>query len=582
MNTYHFFLLLYVFFGLVVSCSNNSVGEVLQEPLTKPNIDGIRIDWDYSTMVKIAPAVGHNEVYCGYARLEQIHDGNLACVYETSSGNVELVFSYDSGKTWSTPQIVFRTENNISMAVPDIIELSDHSILVACNPRPRKAYTDDRKFGIKVKRSVDGGKSWGDEKLIYEAQSTFNDGCWEPSFVQLPSGEVQLYFSNEGIYTSSDEQNISIFRSMDSGKTWTKEPEIVGFRKNRRDGMPVPLVLQDKGEILVSVEDNKQGEFKPTIYHEKLSKNWADGVISGDDPRRDYQPLDELLPDEISAGAPFIVRLKSGEVLLSYQSTWNRSDSWDRACMVVEVGTDDGTRFRNRSVPFTVPINKSGLWNSLLVINDGTVPVALTSTNAYSTNSTEVWMIKGHVIPEFSVPVGTISVDGQLTEGCWQGEWPYFIGQKSKTRMKATVCADDHYLYLASKIDNLEQVNGSAGGISCQVDIARKGYEKPHHGIFTFHFNLDRSLKIEEGDYGTWKELDVPGSIQYKVRQKENSYVIEAAIPKAFFKNGLPQGNTVGINFLLNYNLLPGHITEESISGNDKNAPYTWCPILMN
>ena len=349
----------------LISCAIFEKEQVSQdEPAQKENLDGIRIAWDFRTMVKIAPASYQPPGYYGYARLIQLNDKRLACVYETSAGNTELVFSHDEGKSWDDPQIVFETKNNIAMAVPEIIELNDNSILVACNPRPRTPYTDDRKFGIKVRKSSDGGKSWHQEKLIYEAQSTFVNGCWEPVFLQLPDGEVQLFFANEGIYTTSNEQNISMFRSFDFGEQWTGEPEITGFREGRRDGMPVPLLLIDKGELLVAVEDNKVGEFKPAVYREKLADNWKDGFISGDDPRRLYHPLQNPLAEEIYAGAPYLVRLESGEVLLSYQSTLNRSRRWNQSSMTVEIGDDAGNLFNRRSVPFKIPLEKSGLWNS--------------------------------------------------------------------------------------------------------------------------------------------------------------------------------------------------------------------------
>lgn len=274
-------------------------------PEIQAPVDGIRIGWDFRSLTRIAPLDGRTG-YFGYARMTQLFDGRLACVYETSAGNIELVFSADRSKTWGNRQVLFETANNIPPYVPEIIELSDHSILVACNPRPREPYTADRRFGIKVRKSADGGQTWEKEQVIYQAQSTFDNGCWEPSMIQLPSGEVQLFFANEGIYTTSGEQNISMFRSTDFGNSWTAEPVIVGFRKDRRDGMPVPLLLKDKGELLIAVEDNKTDQFKPTIYREKLTANWANGTILASDPRREYAPLMNSLADNVYAGAPYL------------------------------------------------------------------------------------------------------------------------------------------------------------------------------------------------------------------------------------------------------------------------------------
>ena len=121
--------------------------------------------------------------------------------------------------------------------VPDLIQLSDGTIIVAYNPRPSAPYTTGRKFGIRCKRSVDNGATWSDEIFVNDARHTFEDGCWEPSMLELPSGELQLYFADEGPYTSSNEQQISLCRSFDGGKTWSAAQK-VSFRAGYRDGMP--------------------------------------------------------------------------------------------------------------------------------------------------------------------------------------------------------------------------------------------------------------------------------------------------------------------------------------------------------
>ncbi|MCA1482081.1 sialidase family protein, partial [Bradyrhizobium sp. NBAIM08] len=126
--------------------------------------------------------------------------------------------------------------------------------LASYNPRPAKGNASGH-YGIRTKKSYDGGLSWTDERLLYEAGSKFEDGCWEPSQIQLPSGEIRLFFSDEGPYTNSNEQNISLFRSLDNGLAWTAQPQMVSFRAGKRDGMPVPVLLKDKNEILFSIED---------------------------------------------------------------------------------------------------------------------------------------------------------------------------------------------------------------------------------------------------------------------------------------------------------------------------------------
>jgi len=546
-----------------------------QIPSVQTPVDGIRIAWDYRSLTKIAP-LDSRTGYFGYARMVQLSDGQLACVYETSAGNTELVFSTDLGESWGNKQIVFETKNNIAMAVPEIVELSDHSILVACNPRPREPYTEDRRFGIKVRKSADGGLTWQEEQVIYQAQSIFENGCWEPSMVQLPGGEVQLFFANEGIYTTSGEQNISMFRSADSGNSWTVEPEIVGFRKDRRDGMPVPLLLKEKGELLIAVEDNKIGEFKPTIYREKLAGNWSDGTIMATDPRREYAPLTTPLADNIYAGAPYLERLQSGEVLLSYQTNLQRDIAWNKSSMAVEIGDANGHNFSRRSIPFKVPLSKQGLWNSMCVI-DGKTPVAITSTDAFSSTSTEVWMIKGHVIPEFHIPVGISLPDGLLNDACWQNEWPYFIGHTSQKQLLATLCKDEQNLYIAVKIDGLtsDDLNKTADEFSFLLDTERKSYEAPHTGIFAFRVKPDGSVTMQQGLNGLWIQ-DKSGT-KIKVGQNLNGsqHSVELAIPLSILPEKFGQSKTVGINFVLQA------AGDEPLTSTNMDQPYTWIRAFL-
>ena len=352
------------------------------------------IVWNQSSLKQVAPLSGNKGA--NYARMIQLHNGNLLCVYE-SNGGVECTQSLDLGKTWLKPVIIASAIGGVNMSVPDILELKDHSLLVSYNPRPHKindSWDTTKHFAIRTKKSYDMGKTWRDERLIYEASYQFEDGCWEPSQIQLPNGEIQLYFSNEGVYTHSNEQNISIFRSHDNGITWTKQPEIVSFTPGHRDGMPIPIILKGTKEILFSIEDNAGGQFKPSIIRNSFSQNWQK-TVGANDAERSYA-LTPKLPDTVYAGAPYLRQLPGGQTVLSYQSTFGRNGNWELACMQVAVGNSKGEDFVNTATPFNVPLNKHGLWNSLCVLQDGTI-IALTSTDTYN-SYTAIWMIKGHLI----------------------------------------------------------------------------------------------------------------------------------------------------------------------------------------
>jgi GH43 family beta-xylosidase len=359
-------------------------------PVSKILLKEKHIVWDQKTLRKVSTSeTGKSS---GYGRMIQLGDKSLICVYE-SSGSTVLVRSKDLGLTWSSEEAIAARKEGVTMAVPDLLQLKNGRLIVFYNPRP-DGKSPEKKFGIRCKTSDDNGKSWSAEKVLYEADWKFENGCWEPSAVQLPNGEIQLFFANESDYRQSNAQNISLLRSVDNGTTWTKSREIVSFRKGFRDGMPVPILLKNKNEVAFAIEDNGGGNFKPYIIKNSLRENWA-MVVDADSKNRSYA-LAEPLGKEIYAGAPYLRQLKTGETILSYQGTEGRINDMNHADMKVVVGDEDALNFGSKSVPFSIPEGKSCLWNSLAVLDDDTI-VAVASTNAFSDKS-EIWMIKGHLV----------------------------------------------------------------------------------------------------------------------------------------------------------------------------------------
>lgn len=384
----------------------NHAADSMGKALKQKNVQkGKRIVWDQSTLTKVSPSVQYGR-WCSYPRMIQLHDGSLFCVYE-QGGEIASVRSKDKGESWSERQVLVAKAPKVNMAVPDLIQLKNNTIVVFYNPRPqtRGAQSEDLKYAISSIQSTDGGKSWSDNKTIYEADSKFENGCWEPSALQLPNGEIQLFFANESDYRNSNEQNISMLRSRDNGKSWTTKPEIVSFRKGSRDGMPVPLLLNNK-EIVFAIEDNGFKNFKPYIIRNTIAENWKNTVDAGS-ASRSYA-LAEKIGDTVYAGAPYLRQLKSGETILSYQGTEGRINRMKYADMKVVIGDSEARNFTGKSTPFIIPAGKSCLWNSLTVLDDNTI-IALTSTNAFGDRN-EIWMVKGYLTDEEQVVSSTIAM----------------------------------------------------------------------------------------------------------------------------------------------------------------------------
>lgn len=335
-----------------------------------------------------------------YGRMVRLKDGSIACVYDRAA-RVWIRHSNDEGMTWKAP-ILVAEDPDCWLTNADLLPLKDGTLVYFWNERPLAAVKRQhektppgsltRPFLIRVANSKDLGRTWSTPRTIYTAGNTFQDGCWEPVGLQLPSGEVQVYFSNEAPFQTTAEQEIALLRSSDNGRTWGKA-ERIALRKDHRDGMPVPLLLAGGRGIAVAIEDNGySGErFKPVILHTTLADNWRSGVIGGNSPGR-WSALAEPLAPEWYGGGPFLRQLPTGETLLSYQES--ADGTLNRCRMAVCVGDENARNFTNKTYPIPLGPEGNHAWNSLFVKDAHTVTAVSTAT----VNGVRgVWVIDGHV-----------------------------------------------------------------------------------------------------------------------------------------------------------------------------------------
>lgn len=546
---------------LLLFCAMSSAAQQ-----TKTPIGGIRIAWDYHTLVKVS---SNNARYSGYARLIQLADNSLICVYE--SGGIYCVKSTDMGKTWSDQILIAPNVDHVNMAVPDLLQLKDRSLLVCYNPRPNRRPVDTTKhFAIKTKKSYDGGHTWTDERTLYEADYRFENGCWEPSAIQSPNGDIELFFANEGPYRQSDEQCISMVKSKDGGLSWSAA-RTTSFRPHSRDGMPSPILLQNGKEMVYSIEDNGFRNFKPTIIRSTLKDDWAKPV-GANDANRNFA-LANKVPDSLYLGAPYLRQLKTGETILSYQGTEGRINNMNHSEMKVVIGDSEARNFDRKSVPFKIDADKSGLWNSVCVLNDNTV-VALTSTSSFSANrNAEVWMIKGHVIPELRADSRAFTVDGKIDADEWGEDIDVYIGQKGLTRLSAGIAYDSQYLYVYAKVDDRSTAQS---GVEIYLDPQNKHYTSPGKGVYKITVSGDNKMSFYNGDNGEWvagKGTDM----KWAVRNPPTGYAVETAIPWALIGGKPTLNKRIGFNMALVSSL--GYT--ENISANEADKPFTWCTLTL-
>lgn len=468
-----------------------------------------RIFWDVNTQQEIFPNGN-------YARIIQLQDGRLMAVAETSQG-ISCCYSNDAGHTWTAPQLIIRSADKIPYAVPDFIQLSDGTIIVGYNTRPSQPYSENRRFGIRTIRSTDNGMTWEDPVHAYDASHIFTDGCWEPAFLELPSGELQLYFANENNFTDSDEQEISMCRSFDRGNSWSDAIRVC-YRPGSRDGMPVPI-LTDNGEIVVIIEDNGHPGlrgFRATTVRTPLDRNW-ENWIDASSPERQIIFANDADKRYISA-APYISKLKSGEMIASWQGDYgDRAGSGENHYgMFVAVGDKDARHFRGITEPFALPENKHALWNSVAVTDSGEV-FAIASIGGNG-KPNAITIIKGYPIASFTAAYGKPSDTNRI-----------IMGNTSKQYSTIAFGHNEDYLFFHANVSGLEIKESD--GVTLSIDAANICSTEPQTGMYIFDIATNGTLKLSEGDSGKWKTINKSSKIKHRVSIENDHYDIELSIP---------------------------------------------------
>ncbi len=497
-----------------------------------------RIFWNHFQTIN----TGFN---AAYARVNELQDGRWMVLH---GGSVR--FSSDQGKTWTSAISIAPTISNINYSSPDFIQLSDGTIVLGLNTRPTEPYSEDRLFGIRVVRSLDNGETWEEPVYVYDAKYEFINGCWEPAFLELPSGELQCYFADESDFTSSSEQCISMCRSFDKGKTWSERTR-VSFRAGSRDGMPVPI-LTDSGDIVVIIEDNGwpgYSGFRATNVRSSLEDNWSETVLA-DSPNRHiiFEYTDDY--STYSSAAPYLRKHPDGYTIASWMGDHfgrpvRQQSTYD---MFVAVGDADARNFKAVTAPFDQSLTQTSQWNSVTVLRDGTI---LANGNGLSTG--ELTLAKGYLKTYFEADYGTPTIDGTSIRETYTEKYArqIMLGAKSgyRSRVAADLLYDDKYLYFTAQIYDKNIVKDGEidnDGYELFFDFENNCTENTLGlpGMFQFYFGANGEIVMKAGSTSMrWNTIEDTSDITYLLNFKSSYYETEVAIPWSLLGYDAPPVN---------------------------------------
>lgn len=532
-------------------------------------INGVRIAWDYSSETYITSKGW-------YARMRRLSDNSLIAVYDDQSGNSAMKRSYDNGKTWLFYGNIFSSfyQNSVlCLAVnPEIYQLRNGDILAVCNNRPVK--DEIVPFSISIRRSTDMGQNWTSPEIIYEGQPRWSDGCWEPTLLELPNGDVQLYFTDEGKFQLSNEQETRMMVSHDGGKSWDKTIRDVSFRTGARDGMPVPLLLED--EVIVSIESNPVWALlRPNILRTKLANPWSQQIVANSPERED---TGIQFGNNIRGAGPYIMRIPTGEVILSYQTNSDRIDS-EHETVEVAVADRRGTNFSKISKPFDLSLYESATWNSVMLWDS--TKIAVVSSLGNSSGQVGVCYKLGHIIPALKINNATPIIDGVLSEKEWDVAQEIFIGNKSNDNMISKLLFDDKNVYVSVLVNDTKIFSGisNTDGVNLYFDPYNTKYTSIGSKQFKITCTADGKVIAFQGKNTKWNEVTVSG-IQAIVQKTNASYTIEMKVPFNFLLKTDRTAFRLTSEFLNYSSENLGY--KEPIVNSNINQPNTWIEIDFN
>lgn len=362
-----------------------------EQPPADNTAPSLTITWDNASK-----KMSHDVYYAEYGRVERVKGDTLLLTYHFGPqgnewDNIAIRRSIDGGNTWSEAETLMADDNPNywGFSNPGLITLQNGDVILAYTGRGKP--DDNQHDNIQIRVSKDRGWTFGPPKIVVTGRS------WEPAMIQLPDGEIELFYSSEarwwsGPGSTASQQEILMVKSDDDGLVW-KGPEQVAYTAGMRDGMPVPLVLQGGKGIVFPIESVNNIK-SPWIVWSSLEARWNYANVATLANGRRWLATSE----NIWGGAPYIVQLPTGETILSCQDNGGRAvgSDWKKNTMLVLVGNSVAKNFTNISYPWPNLPASEGAYYSSLFLKDASTLVLVTTRN-FGDGHSEIYWKEGHI-----------------------------------------------------------------------------------------------------------------------------------------------------------------------------------------
>ena len=511
-----------------------------------------------------------------YPRIKKTASDEYILLYMNGDVGHDIYISYSKDlKRWYGTEKLFAysKEKQRMYASADAIVLKNGDIIAAAGYR-WDYRGDSLTNGIEIRRSTDNGKTWSEPEIIYTG------AVWEPSLLQLESGELQIYWTNthvqgasveNGGRTDDNSTGTAMLRSFDNGYTWNNDitvpytAQIVAqqYTKTGTDGnyyngqMPVATQLNN-GDIVLALEVRCLDSAGKKTYN--LSFAYSSGENSWPDALgADEEGPASLIKNMYLKGAgPYIRQFKSGETLLSYH--------WGIDWFTL-IGNSTATQFKDRVEAFGKDADMY-IWGSTEIT--GTHSVICT---APSSNKQAIYIGNFYLNHTIEAEKAQITVDGKSDD--WNDvDQAFFVGSESQAQASIRVSQDDDSIYMIAEV--LDNFISDKDRVAFAVGNQKTG---KYINVSVF---ADGGIAINKGSLDITKEqieaaVLVDGTID-DYSDKDNGYVIELKLPKSVF------GDTDTLIFdpiLYNKDSANGKAESDSIGDISISDTSTWLKIKL-
>jgi hypothetical protein len=387
-------------FLFLTSCKKDSGTTVVIEPPQPPvyHADDLPpVDNSFPTVTvawnSTATKLSHDIYFAEYPRVKKLGGDTMFLLYHCGNvgnewDNIALRKSFNGGTTWTNADIIVpdNNPNYYGFANPELLVMQNGWLMLAYTGRGNP--DDNVHDNIQIRLSKDRGATWQPPIIAAAGRS------WEPAMIQLPNGEIQLFYSSEAKWWpgTNPQQEILMVATKDNGTTWTS-PKQVAYTNGMRDGMAVPLILKNNKGIVFPIESINNAK-SPWLLWSSIDAKWnyaGSGSVQND--RRWLATSENLF-----GGAPYLVQLPQGETLLSIQDAGGRNigANWKKSTMVVLAGNSIAKNFTNTSYPWPgLPVNEGAYYSSMFLKDDNTVVIV--TTRNFADNHSEIWWKEGRI-----------------------------------------------------------------------------------------------------------------------------------------------------------------------------------------